>query len=78
MRKWSEHTSDVCPFCGGHTRIWPSTYAFNFEFMTCPFCSGESQSAFVDMVEFQWTIPDDHDNMMRAEAWEMVRQAVGG
>lgn len=74
MHKWSDHTSDKCPYCGGHTGNWASTYAFNFEFMECPFCSGLSQSTFVDMQEFQWVLPDWNLNKMHWEVFEILRK----
>lgn len=76
MKKWSDHTSDICPYCGGHTAIWASTYAFNFAFMECQFCKGLSQSAFVDMMEFQWIIPDWDANRIYMEAHEMVSEVL--
>lgn len=72
MEKWSNHCSDKCPYCGRHTGNWAFTYAFNFAFMECQFCGGISQSAFVDMVEFQWTIPDHHNNAI----WQDVHRSL--
>jgi len=76
--KWSDHTFDECPFCGGHTGQWAPTYAFNFIFMECSFCGGLSQSAHVQDggTTFRWVIPDHDYNKMLVEEHAMVAEAL--
>ena len=78
LDKWSDHTFDICPYCGGHMGLFAPTYAFNFCFVGCPHCGGESQSAAIHDggTTFQWIIPDIQANQIYSKAREMVREAI--
>lgn len=79
LNKWSDYTFDICPYCGGHMGIFAPTYAFNFCFMGCPHCDGESQSALVHTtqgVTFQWVLIDAALNRIYGKPHERVREAI--
>lgn len=78
MRKWSNYTYDICPFCGGNMGMFAPTYAFNFCFALCPHCNEQSQSAYVydGGTTFQWVIPDEKRNESYAEAHKRVAEAI--
>lgn len=75
LNKWSDHTFDVCPFCGGHMGIFAPTYAFNFCFVGCSHCGGESQSAYVKGT-FQWVLPNMEMIEIHMKAYGMMQEAI--
>ena len=53
--KWSDNTFDDCPWCGGHTGCWPTTYEFAaMELFSCPHCGGRLINAYEAGRGFFW------------------------